>query len=168
MKGPGDDVLQAVIDIAGDTLIVAEDLGIIPESVTELRTRHNLPGMAVLHFAFDDENADNPHRPENISKDSVAYTGTHDNDTTMGWWESSSDERKKRVMQIGLAGESPCDTLTRLVMESPAAIAIVPLQDILQLGSEARMNTPGQATGNWAWRFEWPALTEGNWNVFKR
>ena len=71
-------------------------------------------------------------------------------------------------MKIGLAGESPCATLTRLAMESPAPIAIVPLQDILQMGSEARMNTPGQPTGNWTWRFDWPELAEGNWNVFKR
>ncbi|MCS5536163.1 MAG: 4-alpha-glucanotransferase, partial [Candidatus Poseidoniales archaeon] len=158
MEGPGDDILQAIIDVAGDTLIVAEDLGIIPESVTDLRKRHNLPGMSVLHFAFDDENADNPHRPENITKDSVVYTGTHDNDTTMGWWEVGSDERRERVMEIGLAGETPCDTLIRLAMESPAPLAIVPVQDILRLGSDARMNTPGQTTGNWTWRFQWQEL----------
>ena len=168
MDGPGDEVLQAIIDVAGDTLIVAEDLGIIPESVTELRKRHTLPGMSVLHFAFDDENADNPHRPENLSRDCVVYTGTHDNDTTMGWGESGSDERKERVLQLGLSGESACDTLTRLAMESPAPIAIVPLQDVLQLGTEARMNKPGEATGNWTWKFEWPELANGNWNVFKR
>ena len=124
--------------------------------------------MSVLHFAFDDENADNPHRPQNLSKDCVVYTGTHDNDTTMGWWESGSDERKGRVLQLGLSGESACDTLTRLAMESPAPIAIVPLQDVLQLGTEARMNKPGEATGNWTWKFEWPELANGNWNVFKR
>ena len=71
-------------------------------------------------------------------------------------------------MKIGLDGESPCDTLTRLAMESPAPIAIVPLQDVLQLGTEARMNKPGEASGNWTWKFEWQELAEGNWNAFKR
>ncbi|MDP6325019.1 MAG: 4-alpha-glucanotransferase, partial [Candidatus Thalassarchaeaceae archaeon] len=168
MEGPSDDVLQAIIDVSGDTLIVAEDLGIIPESVTELRKRHNLPGMSVLHFGFDDENEDNPHRPENISKDCIVYTGTHDNDTTMGWWNEASSERKLRVIETGLAGENACETLIRLAMESQAPLAIVPLQDILQLDSDARMNTPGKSTGNWTWRFDWPELAEGNWNVFKR
>ena len=168
MEGPSDDVLQAIIDVSGDTLIVAEDLGIIPESVTELRKRHNLPGMSVLHFGFDDENEDNPHRPENISKDCIVYTGTHDNDTTMGWWNEASSERKLRVIETGLAGENACETLIRLAMESQAHLAIVPLQDILQLDSDARMNTPGKSTGNWTWRFDWPELAEGNWNVFKR
>ena len=168
MNGPGDDILQAIIDVSGDTLIVAEDLGIIPESVTELRKRHNLPGMSVLHFGFDDENEDNPHRPANLSKDRVVYTGTHDNDTTMGWWESASSERKVRIGEVGLAGENACDTLIRLAMESQAPLAIVPIQDVLQLGTKSRMNTPGKATGNWSWKFEWPELLAGNWNVFKR
>ncbi len=166
--GPGDEIVQALLDVSGDTLVVAEDLGIIPESVINLRTRHNLPGMAVLHFAFDDDNVDNPHRPENISKDSIVYTGTHDNDTTMGWWNASTRERKERVMEIGLAGESPSQTLIRIAMESPSPLAIVPLQDILELGNEARMNVPGQATGNWIWRFEWSELQNGNWDVFTR
>ena len=168
MDGPGDEILQALIDVSGDTLIVAEDLGIIPQSVTELRRRHNLPGMSVLHFGFDDQNMDNPHRPENLSKDNVVYTGTHDNDTTMGWWNSSTSERKVRVTEVGLAGENACDTLIRIAMESQAPLAIVPLQDILRLHSDARMNTPGEPTGNWVWRFEWTELTNGNWNAFKR
>ena len=134
----------------------------------DLRKRHNLPGMAVLHFAFDDDNADNPHRPENISKDCIVYTGTHDNDTTMSWWDTSASERKERVMKLGLAGESAAQTLIRLAMESPSPLAMVPLQDILELGSEARMNVPGQTTGNWIWRFEWPELSSGNWDVFRR
>ena len=96
-KGPSDEILQAIIDVAGDTLIIAEDLGIIPESVTELRKRHNLPGMSVLHFGFDDENEDNPHRPQNLSKSNVVYTGTHDNDTTMGWWSDANEKRKNEL-----------------------------------------------------------------------
>ena len=165
---PRYDILQAIIDVSGDTMIVAEDLGIIPNTVTELRQRHNLPGMSVLHFGFDDRNDDNPHRPGNLSKENIVYTATHDNDTTMGWWESASNERKVRVAEVGLAGENVCDTLIRLAMESPSPLAIVPLQDILQLGSNARMNTPGQSAGNWTWKFDWPELANGNWNVFKR
>ena len=168
MEGPGDELLQAISDVSGDTLIVAEDLGIIPENVIELRKRHNLPGMSVLHFGFDDENDDNPHRPENIPRDCIVYTGTHDNDTTMGWWDKAPSERKLRVIEAGLAGENACNTLIRLAMESQSPLAIVPLQDILQLGSDARMNTPGESSGNWAWRFEWPELINGNWNAFKR
>ena len=168
MDGPGDEILQALIDVSGDTLIVAEDLGIIPQSVTELRKRHNLPGMSVLHFGFDDQNMDNPHRPANLSKDNVVYTGTHDNDTTMGWWDSSTSERKVRVAEVGLAGENACDTLIRIAMESQAPLAIVPLQDILRLRSDSRMTTTGQTAGNWVWRFEWTELTNGNWDIFKR
>ena len=86
----------------------------------------------------------------------------------MGWWESASSERKVRIGEVGLAGENACDTLIRLAMESQAPLAIVPIQDVLQLGTKSRMNTPGKATGNWSWKFEWPELLAGNWNVFKR
>ncbi|MEE2812453.1 MAG: 4-alpha-glucanotransferase [Candidatus Thermoplasmatota archaeon] len=167
-EGPRDEIVQALLDVSGDTLVVAEDLGIIPQSVIDLRKRHNLPGMAVLHFAFDDANMDNPHRPENISKDSIVYTGTHDNDTTMGWWDESGEERKERVMKHGLAGESAPQTLIRIAMESASPLAIVPLQDVLELGNESRMNTPGKTTGNWTWRFDWTQLSEGNWELFTR
>ena len=167
-EGPKDEILQAIIDVAGDTLIIAEDLGIIPESVVELRRRHNLPGMSVLYFGFDDDNVDNPHRPQNLNKSNIVYTGTHDNDTTMGWWENVDAKGKKRVDSVGLAGENPCDTLIRIAMSSPAPLAVVPLQDILQLGTEARMNTPGETDGNWKWKFDWSDLANGKWDLMRR
>ena len=167
-EGPKDEILQAIIDVAGDTLIIAEDLGIIPDSVVELRRRHNLPGMSVLHFGFDDDNVDNPHRPQNLTKSNIVYTGTHDNDTTMGWWENVDEKLKKRVEAVGLAGENPCETLIRIAMSSPAPLAVVPLQDILELGTEARMNTPGKTDGNWKWKFDWSELANGKWGLMRR
>jgi len=168
VEGPGDEILQVLMDVAGDTMIVAEDLGIIPDSVIQLRKRHNLPGMAVLHFAFDDENIDNPHRPENISTDKIVYTGTHDNDTSVGWWNESSEIRKERVLELGLAGESPCQTLIRIAIESSAILAIIPLQDLIEEDTGSIANTPGTTTGNWQWKFDWTDLTNGNWNLLKR
>ena len=164
--GPGADLLFALTEVAGPVEIVAEDLGVIPESVNELRRSHGLPGMAVLHFAYDDENPHNPHRPENIKSDQIAYTGTHDNDTTMGWWQDSSEERKQRVNSEGLSGESPCDTLIRLAAQSPAPLAIIPMQDILELGKQARMNSPGTTGDNWSWRFDWGDISAQRWDRF--
>ena len=117
---------------------MAEDLGIIPDSVVEMRKRHRLPGMAVLQFANDDSG--NPHNPENHTENQVVYTGTHDNDTTVGW------------------GKKPVKEMMTAVLSSPAELAILPLQDVMGLGSEARMNTPGTLEGNWQWRFEWEEL----------
>lgn len=162
---PSDEILYAIMDVAQGKMIVAEDLGIIPESVTDLRKQFGLPGMAVLHFAFDDENPDNPHRPENITEDRIVYTGTHDNDTTEGWIQSGSDERRERVLSLGLRGESTSQTLIRLALESASSLAMIPLQDILELPSAARMNTPGTEGGNWAWRFDWKQFVE-TWPAF--
>jgi 4-alpha-glucanotransferase len=117
--------------------------------------------MAVLQFAFD-AHADNPHKPENVQADTVYYTGTHDNDTVIGWWQSLPDEVRPHVRwQLGLgeaeaAGDAQiADAMIRTVLHSRAALAVLPLQDVLHLGSEARMNTPGTDTGNWTWRFDW-------------
>ena len=151
LEGPKDELISALIEVCGDhDCIIAEDLGIIPKEVTELRKRHNLQGMSVLQFAFDDNNKDNPHKPENITSDRVVYTGTHDNDTTLGWW---NEKQRKRLIRYMEDGENVCKTMIRLARESPASMAIIPLQDILELGSEARMNTPGTAHGNWSWKF---------------
>jgi len=98
----------------------------------------------------------------------VVYTGTHDNDTTMGWWSDSNEKRKKRVEEVGLAGETPCETLIRVAMSSPSPLAVVPLQDILGLGTDARMNTPGKPDGNWRWKFDWPELAQGKWGIMQR
>lgn len=164
VASPGEALLQAIsreIGAAGqDGLpLVAEDLGIITPDVTALRHQFGLPGMAVLQFAFD-HHADNPHKPENVHPDTVYYTGTHDNDTTLGWWNTLPEEARHQVMQqlgVGDPGAVP-DAMITTVLESRAALAVLPLQDVLHLGSEARMNTPGTDNGNWGWQFEWSAL----------
>ena len=159
VAAPGAELLQAFADEMGDLPLVAEDLGIITSDVTELRHQFGLPGMAVLQFAFD-QHADNPHKPENVQPDTVYYTGTHDNDTTLGWWRTLPDEARQQVMQQLGVGEPDAvpEAMIATVLESRAALAMLPLQDVLQLGSEARMNTPGTDKGNWTWRFEWDAL----------
>ena len=156
LDGPGDELIEALIEVCGGhTSIIAEDLGIIPKEVTKLRQKHKLDGMSVLQFAFDDANKDNPHKPENITSDRVVYTGTHDNNTTKGWW---NEKQRKRLKVHMKDGETVCQTMIRLAVESPARIAIIPLQDIMELGGEARMNTPGVAFGNWQWKFSWDEL----------
>ena len=156
LEGPKDELIEALIEVCGrHECIIAEDLGIIPKEVTELRRRHNLDGMSVLQFAFDDDNKDNPHKPENITFDRVVYTGTHDNNTTNGWW---NDKKRKRLKPYMETEETVCQTMIRLAKESPARMAIIPIQDIMELGSEARMNTPGVAHGNWQWKFSWDEL----------
>ena len=152
IPGPGDELIAKLVEVAGSPeCIIAEDLGIIPAEVIALRKRHKLEGMAVLQFGFDDENPDNPHNPKNIKYDQVVYTGTHDNDTTIGWWKDSPQWRKDRIKLNG----DICDTLIQMALKSPAGMAVIPLQDILKLGTEARMNTPGTTVGNWNWRFDW-------------
>lgn len=159
VKAPGAELLQAIVDEMGDLPLVAEDLGIITPDVTELRHQFRLPGMSVLQFAFD-EHADNPHKPENVQPDTVYYTGTHDNDTTLGWWRTLPDHARHGVMQqLGVGDpEAVPDAMIVTVLGSRAALAVLPMQDVLRLGSEARMNTPGTDNGNWSWRFEWEAL----------
>jgi len=159
IEAPGAALLQAIADEMGELPLVAEDLGIITPDVTALRHQFGLPGMAVLQFAFD-QHADNPHKPENVQPDTVYYTGTHDNDTTLGWWRALPDEVRQQVMQqLGVHDpEAVPDAMIDTVLQSRAALAILPLQDVLSLGSEARMNMPGTNNGNWAWRFEWDAL----------
>lgn len=162
VEAPGDALLQAIADDLGALPLVAEDLGIITPDVTALRHRFGLPGMAVLQFAFD-HHADNPHKPENVRPDTVYYTGTHDNDTTRGWWESLPEAARVQVMtQLGVdAPDAVPGVMIDTVLASAAALAILPLQDVLGLGSEARMNTPGTVEGNWTWRFAWRDLPEG-------
>jgi len=145
VKGPHAELLEAILEVSPAGKIVAEDLGIIPKSVVELRKKYGISGMAVLHFANDD--VDNPHNPENHTEDMVVYTGTHDNDTTAGW------------------GGKPVRDLIQEALNSPATLAIIPLQDIMELGSEARMNTPGTESGNWSWQFQWSEIDKEatNW-----
>ncbi len=155
---PGDALLSALRETFGSLPVVAEDLGIITEEVTVLRQKHGLPGMRILQFAFDG-GADNPHLPHNHTQDSVVYTGTHDNDTTLGWWSALTAEQHAHVHEYLCGDERPPPAtmpwlLNRAALESVAQLAIIPMQDLLELGTEARMNTPGTTEGNWAWRYD--------------
>jgi len=166
---------------------VAEDLGMITPEVTALRKKYHLPGMSILQFGFD-EFEDNPHKPQNIEEDKVVYTGTHDNDTTKGWFNSLDDNVKNHVLLTlnlptldelknddSLTGHDGCwdngieiedqvvEKMVDNAMFSPANICIIPIQDCLHLDSEARMNTPGTTEGNWQWQFQW-SLVEHNYD----
>jgi 4-alpha-glucanotransferase len=156
VPGPGSDLFRAVRADLGRLPLIAEDLGLITDDVRRLREESRLPGMRVLQFAFDGH-PDNPHLPTNYGPDVVAYTGTHDNDTTRGWYDGLSDAEKCAVWgHLGRPPGEPGDIaweLIRLAWSSPASLAMAPLQDVLGLGSGARMNRPGSAEGNWRWRF---------------
>lgn len=158
--GPGTRLFAALERELGPLPVIAEDLGLITEEVEELRDELGFPGMRVLHFAFGDDDR-NPHLPANHVPNSVAYTGTHDNDTSQGWWGSASarDRAGLRRLTDAPAGEIHW-AMIEAVFRSSADLAIIPVQDVLGLGSEARMNTPGVAGGNWAWRLLPGALTD--------
>ena len=163
-KMPGDELLAAIRATEGHLPIVAEDLGIITPEVTALRRKYHLPGMSVLQFGFDAFD-DNPHKPKNIETDRVVYTGTHDNDTTRGWFGHLDGETQRHVLQaleIAPATENiedrVVDRLVDKALDCRASLCILPLQDMLHLGSEARMNTPGTTNGNWRWTFRWEQL----------
>lgn len=155
VKGPGHGLFEALRSELGELPVIAEDLGVITPDVDELRLAHGLPGMKVLQFAFATD-ANDPYLPHNYERECVVYTGTHDNDTTAGWYAAAPEVERDLVRRY-LArddGEIAWEMI-RLAQASVADTAIVPLQDVLGLGSEARMNTPGTAGGNWAWRFAW-------------
>ncbi len=134
---------------------IAEDLGVITPDVSGLRARFHLPGTRVLQFAFDGH-PDNPHLPDNYTANTVVYTGTHDNPPTREWYEelpAAQRQSLRRYLKRPEARSSDATlALIELAWSSPAALAIVPLQDVLNLGAEARMNVPGRAEGNWRWR----------------
>ncbi len=159
--GPGAKLFQSFARAFGDLPLVAEDLGLITKSVDELRQEFGFPGMRVLQFAFDGTR-ENPHLPVNHEANSVAYTATHDNDTTRGWLDSLSLEQQMDLRRALHCKDSD-DLLGSLIdaaLASPACLTILPLQDVLGLDSAHRMNLPGVAEGNWSWRFEWDALDE--------
>jgi 4-alpha-glucanotransferase len=155
-RGRGDALLTALRAEMGEIPLVAEDLGIITDEVRSLRDRFAIPGMVVLHFAFDGS-PDNPYLPARHSRNAVVYTGTHDNDTTVGWY-ASLDARGREIVHntLGVGPTPPVpDFLIETVYASNAALAILPMQDLLARDSGARMNTPGTVIGNWRWRFAW-------------
>lgn len=154
--GPGAEFFKSVERELGSLPFIAEDLGLITPDVYALRDQFHLPGMRVLQFAFDGH-SDNPHLPDNYVTDAVVYTGTHDNPTTRGWYEDLPEDQRRNLWNYlkrpaGRADEA-APALMNLAWSSAAALAMAPLQDLLNLGSEARMNVPGRAGGNWRWRF---------------
>jgi 4-alpha-glucanotransferase len=156
---PGDDLFRALLHAVGEAPIIAEDLGMITPEVEALRQRWGFPGMKVLQFAYG-SGPDNLYLPHNLCRDAVIYTGTHDNDTTLGWWQGLSKKEKDEIRAYlgGGARDMPWDFI-RLALASVPDLAIFPLQDILALDNSARMNVPGQSGGNWSWRFLPDALT---------
>lgn len=160
VKGPGLALFEAIRAELGDLPLIAEDLGLLTDSVHDLRDRLGLPGMRVLQFGFDGQ-PDNPHAPQNIVENVVCYTGTHDNDTTTGWFRTADPAIRTRLFPEGTCGD-PASRLMDLALGSPARLAMLPMQDILGLGSEARFNTPGVIGGNWQWRMTAAALDPGN------
>jgi 4-alpha-glucanotransferase len=160
VKAPGDALFRTLCAKIGDVPIIAEDLGIITPPVEELRDAFGFPGMKVLQFAFGDD-PDNKYLPHNFIPNCAVYTGTHDNDTTLGWYRHSSTENERDFVRRYLAtdGREIHWDMIRLAFSSVAHTAVIPLQDVLGLGSKARMNYPGKASGNWAWRFREGQLT---------
>ena len=157
-KGPQDELFKAIKDKLGTLSIIAEDLGDLNEEVHILRDKLGLPGMKILQFAFDNEG--NEYLPHNYTNDNfVVYTGTHDNDTTKGWYDSTNEQCRDYARRLmGVSGEDISWDLIKLAISSSAKYCIIPLQDVLCLDSSARMNTPGVADGNWQFRFKEGAL----------
>jgi len=158
-KGPGKSVFMAIKKALGDLPILAEDLGVITPDVVALRDAFAFPGMNILQFGFDPKGG-SPYVPHLLERNSVVYTGTHDNDTTVGWFKKVSEEEKRLIRDyINTDGHDIAWDLIRLAFASVSNIALVPMQDIFSLDSDARMNAPSVAVGNWQWRFKWSQLT---------
>ena len=160
VKAPGQELFHALEAALGPLPLVAEDLGVITPEVDALRLNNNMPGMRVLQFGFGGKAAHN-HLPHRFVPATVAYTGTHDNDTTVGWWRTAGEQvRTFAQTYVGPIGDNPVWPLMRAVASSVAQLCLVPAQDLLGLGSEARMNTPAVPSGNWSWRAPVGAWTE--------
>ncbi|XP_024972524.1 4-alpha-glucanotransferase, chloroplastic/amyloplastic isoform X2 [Cynara cardunculus var. scolymus] len=151
--GPGSSLFNAIFRAVGKINIIAEDLGVITEDVVQLRKSIGAPGMAVLQFGFGSDSA-NPHLPHNHEQNQVVYTGTHDNDTIRGWWDVLQQEEQCNVLNyLSISADDDISwALIRAALSSVAQTSIIPMQDILGLGSSARMNIPATQSGNWSWR----------------
>ncbi|MBI3570620.1 MAG: 4-alpha-glucanotransferase [Gammaproteobacteria bacterium] len=158
VKVPGEALFEALKSHFGTLPLVAEDLGLITPEVHALRERFGFPGMRILQFAFDG-GPDNPYLPHNHRTNSVVYTGTHDNDTTLGWFEGLPAEKQLHVVDyLGYPHEPMPWPLARAALASVAKLAVIPMQDLLMLGRGYRLNTPGTTSGNWRWQFQWEQL----------
>jgi 4-alpha-glucanotransferase len=159
VDGPRDEIFQVLHAKLGDLPFIAEDLGLITPDVHALRERLQIPGMRVLQFGFGNPGA-HIYLPHRYESNTVVYTGTHDNDTTAGWWQSvAGQERRDVLAYLGEAGDGIHWAMARAAQNSIADLCVIPLQDVLGLGSEARMNTPSSSRGNWDWRYRKSALT---------
>lgn len=159
-KGPGIDFFHTLRRLLGDLPLIAEDLGIITDEVRALREEAGFPGMRILQFAFGNDK-NNAYLPHMCDKNSIMYSGTHDNDTTLGWYASATEAEKDHYRRyLNVDGQDAAWDFIRLAFASPAVFAIVPLQDVLNLDSHYRMNRPGISEGNWAFRFHW-----GQWHA---
>ena len=173
VEGPGAELLSAITEALGPLPIVAENLGVITPAVEALRERFGYPGMSILQFAFGTDGQANLFLPHTYPRERVVYTGTHDNDTTLGWWNSSgagdstrseldvAEERDYAMRYLATDGREMNWTLIRTALASVANTALIPMQDVLGLGSEARMNLPGRQSGNWEFRYSPEQLTPG-------
>jgi 4-alpha-glucanotransferase len=161
VKATGLELFERLKEVFGDLPFIAEDLGLITPEVVELRERFGIPGMRVLQFGFSDRGA-HIYLPHQYVPNTVAYTGTHDNDTTLGWWKRGATAEERAHAQLYLQpierDEEIVGAMMRAAARSVARLCIFPMQDVLRLGSEARMNTPANRLGNWGWRFEAGAL----------
>ncbi|MEI6080517.1 MAG: 4-alpha-glucanotransferase [bacterium] len=159
-KGPGADFFHALKKALGDIQVIAEDLGVITPDVEKLRDEFGFPGMKILQFAFD-PNEESSYIPHRHICNCVIYTGTHDNDTTSGWYQKLTEKEKKYIQEyLDVREEDVTWGLIRAAFASTAKMAIIPMQDVLSLGSNARMNTPGAPSGNWQWRFSKEQLSD--------
>jgi 4-alpha-glucanotransferase len=152
-RGPGEDLFNAIRESLGAVPLIAEDLGEITYGVEELRCKVGIPGMKVLQFAFTDD-PENPYLPSNVFSDSIMYTGTHDNDTSLGWYLALDKKKRQQVSDyLGCDDKNFLDRFLRLAYMSPSKLCMIPVQDALGLGAGHRMNTPGRGDGgNWSWR----------------
>jgi 4-alpha-glucanotransferase len=166
VPGPGADFFEKVRQSLGGLPLLAEDLGDITPAVTALRDQFQLPGMRVLQFAFNGD-PHNPHLPQHCVHNAVIYTGTHDNDTTRGWYDTLPEAERRHFWNHLRRSSGECHEaaweLIRLAWSSAAALAVAPLQDLLGLGSASRMNVPGRADGQWRWRCPDDALNDSVW-----
>lgn len=159
VEAPGADLLEALrAESSGVLPVIAEDLGVITDAVTEMRQSFGLPGMLIMQFAFDGS-LDNPYRPERHHRDSVVYTGTHDNDTTLGWWQTQDEEQRALawsiLRQVGIRhpeSDVMPDALIEATLASEAGLAVIPFADWLRCDSRCRINVPGTTEGNWRWQ----------------
>ncbi len=172
VKGPGAALFESLEAALGPLPVIAENLGVITPEVESLRERFSWPGMAILQFAFGSDDPSDTFKPHNYPRNRVAYTGTHDNDTIVGWWSAGvgdttrsaafvEAERALCRRYLGTDGREIHWAMIRAALASVADTVVVPLQDVLGIGSEGRMNLPGRGTGNWRWRFRAEAITPG-------